>query len=313
MDDHISALDQKVKERTEELGTTNQKLAKMNDHIEELTKAVEKQAVSIGDMYKLQSELKGVEEAMDRALAIKEKFRESMWEKEEVLSTLYTELVHEIATYNSLISDIALYPGLDERAASLKATLDKNCALERDQSKLLGVNIDNVVRPSLVQFKDHFVVKCAETRHDHQQALDDLEKNKNVLAESMERLKLLESQKLKMEETLENERKTQEAKVAVRLREVEAIESSAASINNPVALEEQLARYERQCAELEALRLQRQEENLASKKAVEQEIEVACQAIMEMESFCKAKAAEVNQYWLMKRTMNSKTVESSEM
>ena len=101
---------------------------------------------------------------------------------------------------------------------------------------------------------------------------------------------------------MESERKTQEAKLAVRKREVQAIESSVVSINDPVALEEQLARYERQCAEMEALRLKQQEENLAKKKAVENVIEAACQAIMELETFCKAKTAEAHDYWLMKMT-----------
>ena len=72
-----------------------------------------------------------------------------------------------------------------------------------------------------------------------------------------------------------------------------------------------MVRYERQCAELEATKLSQQEENLANKKAVEKEIEAACKAIMELELFCKAKTAEVNQYWLMKKT-NLGTIQSSE-
>ena len=314
LDDHVTALDQKVKERSEELGVTNKKLEKMNGYVEELKKTLEKQAASLGDIYKIQSELKGVDEAMDRVLALKETLRSNKWESEEQLNSLFTELEGEIATFNSILSEVALLPLMDEQMmSSLKVTLDKSHALEKHQSKLLGVDLDSVVQPALLQCKNLYIAQTFETRKAHQQALDDLDAIKNRLLESVDKLKMLEQRKVKVEETLENERSTQEAKIAVRLREVQAIESSVASINDPVALEEQLARYERQCAELEAFRLQQQEENLAAKKAVEDEIEVACQAIMELESFCKAKTAEVNQYWLMKMTVNAATVRSSEM
>ena len=311
MDDHIAALNQKVKERSEELVTTNKKLEKMNGYTESLKQTLEKQAVSLGDMYKIQSELKGVEEAMDRASALKEKLRCSNWESEEQLSALFTELEGLVSLFNTVLSEVSLLPSMDDRVASLKVTLDKTKALEKDQSKLLGVNLESFVHPSLIQYKEMYVNRTAEASQAHQATLDSLDASKERLTESLENLKVLEARKQRLEETLENERNTQEAKLAVRLREVEAIETSVASINDPVALEEQLVRYERQCAELEATRLTQQEENLANKKAVEKEIEAACKAIMELELFCKAKTAEVNQYWLMKKT-NLGTIQSSE-
>jgi chromosome segregation ATPase len=157
-----------------------------------------------------------------------------------------------------------------------------------------------------------YVQDASLARQEYQQALDDLDASKENLSQCIDNLRTLESQKSRCEETFESERKTHEAKLALRLREAEAIETSVSSINDPVLLEEQMAKYERQIAELEAMRLQQQEENLAMKKAVEDEIEAACQAVMEMQNFCKAKAAEVSQYWMMKRTMNSTTVTTSE-
>jgi SMC interacting uncharacterized protein involved in chromosome segregation len=308
MDDHISALNQKVTERTAELDKTNKKIDKMTGHVEQLKKTLEKQAVSLGDMYKLQSELKGVDEAMERALALKEKLRKSKWESEEQLANHFTDLEGLVAEFNSALAEVALLPCMDDRVAGLKVALHKTQALDKDQSKLLGVALVNVVHPTLLEYKEMYGEKAAEARQNYQQALDDLESSKERLSESMEKLQMLETQKLKCDESYESERKTQDAKLAVRLREMEAIEASMKSINDPVAQEEQLAKCERQCAELEAQRLKQQEEHLVMKKAVQDEIEAACQAVMELENFLKAKTAEVNQYWLMKITMNSETV-----
>ena len=310
MNDHIAALNQKVKERTEELSTTNKKLEKITAHTDSLKQTLEKQAVSLGDIQKVQSELKGVEEAMDRASALKEKLRASNWDCEEQLASLFTELEGLVSLFNGVLSEVALLPSMDDGVADLKIVLDKSKALEKDQSLLLGVDLESFVHPKLVEYKESYVINTAEASKTYQTTLESLEDSREKPTESAENLRLLEVRKHKLDGSLENERNTQDAKLAVRLREVEAIESSVASINDPVALEEQLVRYERQCAELEATKLSQQEEILANKQAVEEEIETACKAIMELEMFCKAKTAEVNQYWLLKQT-NMKPVQSS--
>jgi SMC interacting uncharacterized protein involved in chromosome segregation len=313
MDDHLAALQQKVKERSEELEITNNTLETKNQKVESLKQALEKQAVSLGDMYKLQSELKGVDEAMERASALKEKLRNAKWDGDDQLTNLVTVLELAISDFNRAVAEISLLPGMDDTVTSLKVTLNKNYALEKDQSKLLGVDLVSVVHPTLLQYKERFVTGTVEAKQSYQQALDDFEMNQGLLVETEEKLRLLETKKAKLEEALENERKTQEAKLAVRQREVQAIESSVESINNPVALEEELARYERKCAELEARRMKQQEEHLTKKKAVEDEIEAACQAIIELETFCKAKTAEAHDYWLMKMTICSGSVQSSDV
>lgn len=312
MDEHLAGLNQKVKERSEQLVTTNEKIETMNKIVCDLKKTLEKQAVSLGDIYKVQSELKGVDEAMERAFAVKEKLRKSKWENEEQLGKFFTDLENLIADFNAALAEIALLPCMGEEVKELKVVLDKNQALQKNRKKLLGVDLENDVDQTLQRYKELYLQKTATARQDYQEAIDDLEVTNEKLSEAIDKLKSFQTQKTKCEESYESERKTHEAKLAVRLREVEAIESSVSSINDPIALEEQMAKYESQIAELEVMRFHQQEENLGMKKAVEDEIEAACQAVMELQNFCQAKAAEVSQYWMMKRTMNSETVKTSE-
>ncbi|CAB9514798.1 Kinetochore protein NDC80 homolog [Seminavis robusta] len=313
LDDHVSGLQQKIKKFKEDLAAKNKILEKKNETIEHLKKTLGSQDLSKGDMYKLESELIGVKEAMERANKQKEQLRQSVWEDEAQLNSLYTQLEDSIAAYHISLSEIALAPEMEKHAAKLKVVLDKSQALETDQNKLLGVDLSSVVHPTLIQFKERLVARTNKAGQDYQQALDELDAAKQQFSECVEKLQILEAKKEKLEETMERERQTHEAKLALRLREVEAIESSVGSINDPVAMEGHLARNERQVTEMEALRLQKQEENLANKKAVEDEIAAACQAIMENETFMKAKAAEVSQYWLMKLTnVSNASVKSTE-
>ena len=95
---------------------------------------------------------------------------------------------------------------------------------------------------------------------------------------------------------MEAEREAQDAKLGVRTRELESIETKVASLRDPVALEEQMAQFEQQCAELEALRQQHEEDNVARKVAVCEEVDRAISAIQEYDKFCTDKISEVKQF-----------------
>jgi len=84
------------------------------------------------------------------------------------------------------------------------------------------------------------------------------------------------------------------------------LETKVASLLHPVALEEQMAMFERQCAELEAMRQQYEEENIARKKAVCDEINQTCSAMEDYDQFCVQKIAHVNEYRKQKRASYGK-------
>jgi plasmid stabilization system protein ParE len=107
---------------------------------------------------------------------------------------------------------------------------------------------------------------------------------------------------------MEREREQQEAALAVRLREVDAIESKIESLRDPAALEEQIARYQRQCTQLEALQMKHQEENVSQKKAVQDEINAALRAITEHNDYVRKQFAELQQYVLRKKAALGRVV-----
>lgn len=111
----------------------------------------------------------------------------------------------------------------------------------------------------------------------------------------------MEDKKTKCEETLNKEREQQDAALAVRLREVTSIEEKIESLRDPAALEEQITRFQRQCTQLEALRMKHEEENVAQKKAVQKEINDALQAVEEHNVHVHKKLAELQQYVLKKK------------
>jgi DNA gyrase/topoisomerase IV subunit A len=125
-------------------------------------------------------------------------------------------------------------------------------------------------------------------------------------------IKIVEDKKTKCEETLNREREQQEAALAIRLREVTAVENKVEALRDPAALEEQITRFQRQCVQLEALRMKHEEENIAQKKAVQSEINAALQSVADYKVYVQKKLAEVQQYVLKKKASLGKvTVPSS--
>jgi hypothetical protein len=95
---------------------------------------------------------------------------------------------------------------------------------------------------------------------------------------------------------------SQESVLAVRQREVAAMEQRVQSIQEPPGtVEEQVARLERECAELEALRLQRQEEYAVRKKTVRAKIEQALNLMLQQEEYTQRRLAQLRDYWGNKR------------
>jgi SMC interacting uncharacterized protein involved in chromosome segregation len=301
MDEHKTQLAQKVKERTVELAETERKLHKMNAYVEDLKKTVEGQDLSVDDIRRMGNEQKGVNEALDRVLANKDQRRKALLKSEEELTSLCNQLESVMADYNAKVEELALVPELAPKFAKSKATFHKNNMLDADQSKLLGVDIQSSVRPTVLQNKTEYLEKGDQVRWEYQDALDKLDTAQEVCNEAAAKLDIVKHKNGKCEETLESEREAQDAKLAVRQREVEAMEDKVAALRDPVALEEQMAGYERQCAELEALHFKHKEDNVAQKKAVQDEMEEAFRLMAEHDEHCRRKLSDLDKYWLQKK------------
>jgi chromosome segregation ATPase len=297
MDEHVATLTQKKKERAEELDETNRKLARATSSVESLKCTINCQEMSIEDVQKLQNEKKGVEEAIDRAVRLKEERLKASWETEAALEKLWTELEAAVSDYDAKLSELTSLPLVSAKGVPMKIVVDKHSALDNDETKLLGVDLTNTVHSVLHSCKHQLSENLSVAKWKYQEALDQLDKSEQALTEAMEKLKIVRDKAAKSDETLEKERESQEAKLAVRQREVDSMEAKVASLRDPVALEEQMARYERQCAELESLRLKYQEESVSRKNATCEEIEQKLEEMLEYEDNFERRVAEVKNYW----------------
>jgi kinetochore protein NDC80 len=301
MDEHVAMLNQKKEDRTKDLEETNEKLAKVTAHVKELKEKITNQELSVEDVKKIQNERKGVEEATDRAIALRDERRSALWEIESEVERLWNEIESLVCDYNSTLGELNLLPLVSSEEVEMKAVLDKNSVLDSDPTKLLGVDLHGVVQNALSSFREEYTTMSSDCKWKYQESLDNLEQSEEAFTEAMERNRIVERKIDKCEETMEAERETLEAKLAIKTREAESMETKVASLRDPVALEEQMAKFERQCAELEAMRQQHEEDYLARKKAVCEEIDKACQAMEEYDQFCLKKIDEVHQYKKEKR------------
>lgn len=296
MDQHVSALEEKKRDRAQELEETNHKLERVNAHVEDLKQAISSQDLSVEDVQKIQNELKGVEEATDRAIILRDQRRTALLDAESELDKLWNDMETILSDYNSQLGELALLPLLSAKSIKMKAVLNKKFVLDKDKSKMLGVALPTSVQPALLSTKFEYSEKLSQAKWKFQEALDELEASEEAFSEAHEKLKIIDAKIEKCEETINAERDAQDAKLAVRAREADSMENRVAALRDPVALEEQMAQFERQCTDLETLRMKHEEDNVARKKAVCDEIERACDAMKEYDEFCLQKIAEVEAY-----------------
>ena len=297
LDDHVATLTQKKKERAQELEETNRTLARVTASVESLKETIRNQEMSLEDVEKMQNEKKGVEEAIDRAVKLKEDRLKDLWKVNSELDKLWTDLESVVSEYNSKLGELNVLPFVSAKGVPMKIVVNKGAALENDEKKLLGVNLTEAVTDNLMSCKHEYMERLSDAKWKYQEALDQVDQSEEALNEALANFKIVHDKSAKSEETLRKEREAEEAKLAVRQREVEAMEGKVASLRDPVALEEQMARYERQCAELESLRIRFQEESAAKKKAVIEEIEQKYQEMIQFEAYFANKIEQVETYW----------------
>lgn len=296
MEEHVAKLTQQKKDLSEELEETKTNLTKVATRVKELNESIANQGLTLEDVRKMENERKGVEEAIDRALTLRDQRRSALWEIESELEKLWSDLESFASDYNSNLGEINVLDVVAAKGVQMKATVNKGAAQDPDSTKLLALDLPGLVHPTLASCREEYTKLLSESKWLYQEALDQLEISEEQFTESLEKLRIIESKIDKCEEVMEAEREAQEAKLGVRAREAESMEAKVASLRDPVALEEHMAQFERQCAELEAMRQQHEEENVARKKAVCDEIYQACLGMKEYDEYCLSKIKEVQQY-----------------
>jgi len=297
MDEHKSQQEQKVKERTAELAETNSKLDRMTTYINELKQTIKEQEFSVDDIHKMESELKGLSEASDRAHAALDQQRKMLLASEKELVSVSNNLDSMTTSYNARVSALQLVPELSSTFAPFKAQLDKEKLLETNQTRIVGVDLIGTVQSAVRSTKDEF---AATNRHDettYNELVDQLNRSEDACKEAQAKVKIVEDKKAKCDHTMESEEETLQKKLTVRKREVETMENKVAALQDPVALEEQMAAYERQCAELEALRVEHEEENVAKYQAVLDEVSRACQAMADHDAYVRQRVSDLDEFW----------------
>ena len=297
MVDQKTQFQQKVDERTIELAQVNEKLERMTTHIHELKQSINEQEFSIEDVYKMESELNGITEAAERATVLRDKKYKALISTEAELAILCNDLDFKIAEFSGKIAELRLVPELGSKFSNVRVTINKEMLSQTDLTRTIGVDLDEHIQPTVKASKKEYMSKVDQSTMQLQHLLDQTNRLDDSNKECDAKQKIVNDKMSKSEQTLEKARKTQEALLAVREREVESMEKKITSLQDPVALEEQMAAYERQCSELEALRREREENNMSQKRAVIMEINNACQLMEEHDSWIVKQVTEVKQYW----------------
>ena len=297
MVDQKKQFEQKVNERTVELAQVNEKLEKMTTHIDELKRSINEQEFSVEDVYKMESELSGLSEAMDRAALIRDQKSKALISTEAELAIICNDLDSKVAEFSGKIAELRLVPELGSKFSNVRVTMNKEMLSQPDLAMTIGVDLLQYIQPTTKVSKHEYTSKAAQSKMQLQHLIDETNRLDDSNKESDAKLKIVGDKMSKSEQTLGMDRITQEALLAVRKREGESLENKITSLQDPVALEKQMAAYERQCSELEALRREREENNMSQKRSVILEINHACQLMEEHDAYLVTQISKMKQYW----------------
>lgn len=302
MDEHKKALERKVQERTAALAEKNTELGRLRDEKEALKQTSATQVLSIDDLPKLENAQKQADEAFARTTHTKDRLKAIISEYQEKLDTSGACLEQNMAEYNQLIAELATNPRFKD-FVSMKVTSNLNKdKLHSTQDELLGVDLYETVHPLISRCQRDLSNKTGETKDELQEHLDKVDKIEAVNKEKAAKLKILLEKYGRCEGMLMQQTESLESVLAVRQRELAAMEQTVQSIQqSPGTVEEQVARLERERAELEALRLQRQQKYAVQEKTVRAKIEQALNLMLQQEEYTQRRLAQLRDYWGTKR------------
>ena len=301
MQENKLAFVNKIEERQKSLDAANSRIERLSNTIDELERRIAEQELSLEDAKKLEVERKSHTEARERVLNKRKELSTELSRHESDVAALIDTVDDAVSRYNAKISDMSVVPLVGHIYGALKAELHKDNLLQADQSSMVGVDLCGEVQETVQSHQPEVDRRTKEKARTYQDSLDDLQNLDNVKKEAMVKLNILERELTKLNDTLQQEQVAHEAKVTVRQREVDAMKDKVGSLRDPVALEEQMASFELQCAELEALQVRHKEENINQKQNVLKAISDACSLMEEHDVFVRRISAEVKDYWAQKK------------
>lgn len=293
MDNHVKMLHQKKIDRSTELNESNSKLSTTNAIIVQLKNSIRCQELNVEAARSLQTVFKGVCESIERAQCSNENKRILVNQSSVEQQALWHRIEELVSIYNAGISDLSPFV---PRSTFELARVNVGSTTVSSGPYNLGHDLEEMVKGTLASLKRDLAGALSSSKNDYQQRLDELGKCEGKFAEAREHLKIIGDKTSSRESTLEEERDVMKAKCGVRLREAESFETKISSLRDPVALEERMAHYERQCAELELLRSKNQESRNILIRNIFAEIENACSAMDQFEIFLASKADEIQKY-----------------
>lgn len=324
LDEHKEALARKVQERTVQLQETNADLESLTAKIESLSIQIKEQELSVEDIIKMKSERARLKEMLEKACALREVNKDALWKVERELNEAFEELESVVDDYNSKVSEIALFRDGKVREADLMMSVRRDVEKYEDPDELLQVKHDGEVRPFFASLVEEVTEESVNAKEMLQSKLDQLEACEEAWTEATDNNKvshprqrsldrpcltqcrlsqILEDKIAKREEILKSEKEQNDAALSVRTREVKAIEEKIDELRDPAAIEEQIAKIQRQCTTLEALQLKHQEETVSAKRAVQEEINAALDEMSRYDEQVQMKLNELKQYKLEKMVL----------
>jgi len=270
---HKEDIQSKVTKKESQLFENEKALKEVQTIVNNFREKVSSQPLSTEDVRRMGLEQVRLKEGLARIKETKKVNNDELVNYETELSERFEKLEEIEQLYNSIAAELQFIPISAKNSGGKKMMIeiDRKHASESNTKLLGGVNLDDL-QCYLYDFKCKVALQISTNNELLAKLLDEEEASENNFAEITDHLAILEEKGKRSEETFLREKEDLDAVLTARNKETININNRIASLQDPLSLESALSKAQTRNLQLEALRREEHEENLALKAATQNEI-----------------------------------------
>lgn len=296
MDERKISYEARIATRRTELEETNRTLDTLNERVKQLNEQVATQKLSVEGAEKIDEERKGVEEAIERKGKLRSQLGQKLSIINEKLQGLSDQLKSDSDKYNSIVSGLSNLNLVTEKGVEMKTSVDVSLTNDGSRSKILGVDLQSTVQPTLLKCTREYMEAVDVAQRDYKSALDTKRGIEEAMAQTASDLHSLQMELTELDDQIAAELHEHKETLTADAQELETVERKIAILQDPSGIDEEYSRIQQRFAELKALGWHQHEAFSSKQQALQRELEQALQELSKHEDYFQLKIVELKAY-----------------
>ena len=222
--EHREAVEQKNKDRQEELHAKAEELRKIEAENKDLEEVVSNQSVNKEDVQRMAQQRSKLQDILQSLTSQKDSLLDAALEDEAKFEKKVEELESTTRQYHTTADRLQVIPSTAKHAEGVNFEIKLN-ARSDNPSEIFNVDMKNKLKPALIKLSESYIKKTRSVAQEMLELQEKLDASEEALSEKQEEISLLESQNNKLEEQTKQLKETTDADIASKNAEIQRIKA----------------------------------------------------------------------------------------